>query len=183
MIAITSVASDDRAFGRHLQSLVERAISRYSPETVYIIRIRDWFGPRWLRFSGKALGAVGVRKDRLTVPPFVPARVTSQLVFRREGQSFVADPAAKPLHLKQQSSQNLQRWVDTLGKNVALFWYSSTDAGADRASVMAYLPAGADHDAWYIGFKRVGGWQVAQSKGIARHELSELVRGGVATVA
>jgi hypothetical protein len=32
-------------------------------------------------FSGKALGALGVRKKKLTLPPFIPSRVVSSVGF------------------------------------------------------------------------------------------------------
>jgi hypothetical protein len=38
----------------------------------YVVKIDNWFGKRWLGFSGKALGALGVRKKKLTLPPFHP---------------------------------------------------------------------------------------------------------------
>jgi len=42
---------------------VEEAVK--SNET-YVVKIDNWFGQRWLGFSGKLLGKAGVRKKKLT---------------------------------------------------------------------------------------------------------------------
>ena len=73
---------DDAAdFIAEVQGLVDGLLRHYAPRTVVLIKIDNFFGSRWLRFSGKALGALGVWKKRLNVPPFVPNRVVSQLTF------------------------------------------------------------------------------------------------------
>ena len=54
---------------------VEEAIKT---DQTYLVKIDNWFGKRWLGFSGKALGALSVRKEKLTLLPFIPSRVVSQ---------------------------------------------------------------------------------------------------------
>jgi hypothetical protein len=55
---------------------VERAVSglirRDAPSSLVLIKIDNWFESNWLHFSGKVMGAFGVAKTTLTVPPFVP---------------------------------------------------------------------------------------------------------------
>ena len=63
---------------------VEEAIKT---DQAFLVKIDNWFGKRWLGFSGKALGALGVRKEKLTLPPFIPSRLVSQRRFWNAARS------------------------------------------------------------------------------------------------
>jgi hypothetical protein len=130
------------------------ALATYQPRWVHLIHIDGWFGPRWLRFSGKSMGALGIHKTRdddLTLPPFNPGRVLGELRFERESTpgTWTPDLAAPRLHRHQPSSANL---TQALSKSITppalLAWHSR--AGDGRATLMAYalLPDGPL--CWYL---------------------------------
>ncbi len=79
MITIHRSHGDDPGFLDQVEWIVTDRVDQYKPAELYVIRIRDWFDYKWCYFSGKAVGAVGVKKFcDLTLPPFVPNRVIAQ---------------------------------------------------------------------------------------------------------
>jgi hypothetical protein len=175
MIEIVCQESDDPEFTSTLNRFVQNVLDRYRPESVVVVQIKNWFGPRWFKFSGKMLGALGVRKEPLTVPPFIPARVLSEAHFRRTGARYVPEKAKTPLHICQRSSSNLQRRVANFGPKTAFVWYSSGSEGNGRASLMSYLPTSASHRPLYLQFGRTSVWKVVQFIGVGGEELRELL--------
>src|SRR5437899_2366418 len=113
---------DDTAFVTTINPILEQ-MSEFQPEQVYVIKIDKWFDAKWAAFSGKALGALGVWKGRLTLPPFHPHRVQWQHSLVRCANGYVPGDA-KPLHIEQQSSHNLNRNFDAISSSGLLIWYS-----------------------------------------------------------
>jgi hypothetical protein len=66
---------DDAEFLEQVRLCIDWVTQVHRPPELFLIKIDNWFGPNWLRFSGKCLGAIAIWKDRLTIPPFVPHRV------------------------------------------------------------------------------------------------------------
>jgi hypothetical protein len=64
--------------GEVLRKLVLSAIKAYNPSHVRVVHIRGWFGPRWLGFAGKSLGAIGGHSSSSVVPAFNPRRVATE---------------------------------------------------------------------------------------------------------
>lgn len=83
-------------FIAEVQVLAQGLLLTYAPPVVIVIKIKNWFGARWLNFSGKALGALGIWKTRLTIPPFVsePSYVSAGVCWSliRESRPLGADP-------------------------------------------------------------------------------------------
>ena len=142
------------------------------------MKIDNWFGKRWLRFSGKSLGAIGVHKRKLTLPPFIPSRVVSQRRFWIPG----TQPGRHPhLHVYQRSGENLQRYVEVVVQDSNVFWYSGGSVKNDRASFMAYVSTPDGHWPWYVGLQRTDRWRVVEAIGIGPPELEAFLRRGLAT--
>src|SRR5260370_2493136 len=85
---MTPEFDDAQDFIRHVEQVVNGVVRRYSPETLVLIKINNWFGSKWLGFFCKALGALGVWNkprnepaDNIRIPPFLPSRVLSQRSF------------------------------------------------------------------------------------------------------
>jgi len=175
MIQLDRQENDDPEFMSTLDSFVRGALDRYRPDSVVVVRVKNWFGPRWFKFSGKMLGAVGIHKELLTLPPFVPARVLSETHFRRRGANYVQEEATAPLHIRQSSSSNLQRRVSGFGPKAAFVWYSAESKSNGRASVMSYLPTPEGHRPLFLQFSNASGWKLTQSIGIGGQELIELL--------
>jgi len=142
----------------------------------YVVKIDNWFGKRWLGFSGKALGALGVRKNRLTLPPFIPSRVVSQ---RRFFEGDAPPGHRKRLHVWQRSGENLQRNTEIILHGSNAFWYSGRTASNDRGSFMAYVSTPDGHWPWYVSLRRDGTWRVVDCVGIGVPELETFTRRGI----
>jgi hypothetical protein len=163
-------ASDDPNFVEWVERVIEGVEKQFVAEQIYIVKVNNWFGQRWLGFSGKALGLVGVRNRRLTLPPFVPSRVVSQ-------QRFLSPNArstrSRTLHVRQHSEENLTRYADVMIHDATVFWYSSSTVENSRGSLMAYVLTPEGHWPWYVGLRRTGSWRVVEAVGISRGELHE----------
>jgi len=117
-------------------------------------------------FSGK--GLLAWRKQKLTLPPFVPSRVVSQHRFLSEG----ARPGPQQrLHVWQPSAENLHRYADIVVHEASVFWYSGGTKENNRASFMAYVLTPEGHWPWYIGLRKKETWEVVEALGISRGEL------------
>jgi hypothetical protein len=166
---------EDFAYLECAESLIKGVVRSIKPNRFFVVKIDNWFGKRWLRFSGKAFGAIGVGKARLTLPPFIPSRVVSQSLYSRKG----THPGRHPrLHPYQRSGENLQRYMDVVVEDSSVFWYSGRSAKNDRASLMAYIWTPEGHWPWYVGLQRAQTWRVVESIGISAQELDAFSRPG-----
>ena len=171
-----SEATDDDEYLDWVEAAMVGVEEAFKTDQTYVVKIDNWFGKRWLGFSGKSLGALGVRKEKLTLPPFVPSRVISQRRFFETG----TDPGRrKRLHVWQRSGENLQRYADVVLPGAHAFWYSGRSASNDRASFMAYLSTPDGHWPWYVGLQRQEKWRVVECVGIGIRELETFTHGGV----
>ncbi|MGA2851794.1 MAG: hypothetical protein ABSE46_22555 [Terracidiphilus sp.] len=168
----------------------------YVPARLYVVRIDNWFGPRWMHFAGKFTvgkgAAIGVHKSRLRVPPFVPHRVVAERVF--VGPDFEETVAAEPLHIECPSMKALERRIADIDKEAAFLWFSGASEAQGRGSVMVYLPDAFDETAhqrgslrecaaFYAGFsKRNGEWEPAMLRGVSRGEVAHLEESGRAVI-
>jgi hypothetical protein len=84
------------------------------PRAICLVRVDDWIDSKWLEFSGKAVGAVGVWNAQLTVPPFHPNRVYSEQYFARTSASEYAETDGVTLHRAMPSSTNVTRHLDAV---------------------------------------------------------------------
>lgn len=193
----TSILQGDSAeFMKKVQSLVVGVACDYEPARLYVVRIDNWFGPRWMHFAGKFTAgkgfAIGVHKKILHVPPFVPHRVIAEQVFA--GSNYEERITRPPLHIECTSELALTRRIADVDKEAAFVWFSSESEVQKRGSVMVYLPFASApvtsrrHErrrsgASYIGFsQREGGWEPAMLRGISRGEVEHLEECGRALI-
>jgi len=171
-------------FTSKVSQLITAVVSATSPGEFYVIKIDNWFGPKWSEFSHKALGAVGFARRPLVIPPFVPNRIISEDVFTLGGSGeYQQSKPKKPLHVEQVSSANAGRKLSILLPNSALFWWSGQSATNGHGSLMAYLPTPEGHRPWYIGFTGGETWRPGVMRGISRSELRSLESHGVVQAA
>src|SRR3989344_858781 len=121
---LQATSEDDPNFVRLVSSIVDSLVRQHVPEIVAIIEIDNWFDHKWLAFSGKILGALGVWKDALTIPPFHPNRIKSQSVYRLGQQKEYEQIKAPPLHIAQPSSENLNRKLTRVTDSGVFVWWS-----------------------------------------------------------
>ena len=168
--------NDDPRFIAIASGLLEAAIANYRPAEVYLIRIEGWFDAKWLNFSGKILGALGVHRNPTTVPPFHPHRVLCESHFSiaPDTGAYVRTQAS-PLHITQSSSQNLPRLISRVSPSAVFFWYSSSTRDLDRGSTMLYHTNQDEGCSWYASFHRSPAWRIDRQRGISATELQHLL--------
>ena len=184
---------DSAEFIEKARALAIGVASEYGPARLYVVRIDNWFGPKWLHFAGKFIAgkhaAIGVHKTRLHVPPFVPNRVVAERVF--VGPDYEETVVAEPLHIECPSMQALVRRIEDIDKDAAFVWFSSESEAQKRGSVMVYLPVATNPPArrreglraFYVGFsQRDGGWEPAMLRGVSRGEAAHLEESGRALI-
>lgn len=128
-----------------LHPVLVGAIRVYQPLATHVIRVRDWFGPRWLGFRGRSLGALeyhSTASGTLIVPPFIPSRVIEHATFTREATAApwhrVPSP---PLHIYQHSESNLRRrFADVVGPSATAIWLGGDDTRSRCALLYATSP-------------------------------------------
>lgn len=187
---------DSAEFMGKARALAVGVVRDYEPARLYLIRIDNWFGPKWMRFAGKFTAgkhfAIGVHKTRLHVPPFVPHRVVSQRVV--VGPDYQETVLAAPLHIECPSKQALSRRIEDIDKDAAFLWFGGKSEAQRRGSVMVYLPIapvgtarrqdGLRHGgAFYVGFSLWDGdWNPAMLRGVSRTEVTHLEESGRASL-
>jgi hypothetical protein len=193
---VSAQQGDSTEFIEKARALAMAVARDYEPAHLYVIRIDNWFGPKWMHFAGKFTAgkhmAIGVHKTRLHVPPFVPHRVVEQRVF--VGPNCEETVVAAPLHIECPSEQALSRRIEDIDRDAALVWISGESDARKRGAVMVYLPAATDgtarrrdglrHSAaFYVGFSlRDGGWKPAMLRGVSRSEVAHLEESGRASL-
>lgn len=191
----STLQGDSAEFMKKVQALVVGVARDYMPARLYVIRIDNWFGPKWMHFAGKfsaGKGAyLGVHKRILHVPPFVPHRVVAERVFA--GPNYDETVARPPLHIECTSELALTRRIADVDKEAAFVWFSSESEVQKRGSITVYLPFAfgpttSRHKrhrtgAFYVGLSQHEmGWEPAMLRGISRGEVEHLEECGRALI-
>jgi hypothetical protein len=171
---IRAIAEDGDAadFIACVDGVLRGIVSGYAPPELILVKIGNWFGPNWLRFSGKTLGALGVWKRNLTVPPFVPNRVVRQRRFA--SPSYEEVPSDPQIHVSASGEEALARRLAQVAPGAALVWFSGASEPNRRGAIMAYVPVPDSYWVWYAGFSSNGEWHPSELKEITARELSAL---------
>lgn len=169
---IQAQIDDAPEFVAKVEELANGILRRHAPPALILIKIDNWFSVRWLRFSGKTLGAVGVSMSTLSVPPFVPSRVVSQKRFAATAYNEVQ--AGPPIHIQVESTEAILRRVSRIAAGAALLWYSGCSEQSGRGAIMAYIPERDDYLPWYAGWAKRKKWELVQPKEISVQELTNL---------
>jgi hypothetical protein len=193
---VSAQEGDAAEFVEKARALAIGLTCEYKPARLYVVRIDNWFGPKWMHFAGKftagkrtAFGimAIGIHKSRLHVPPFVPQRVVAERVFA--GPEYDETVVRPPLHIECPSMKALTRRIEDIDKDAAFVWFSGGSEQQKRGAVMVYLPDVETTErrpgvlrgcgAFYVGYsERDGGWEPAMLRGIARGEVGHLEESG-----
>lgn len=174
LIGLTVNEDDDPSFINLVQRIIHGVVSTKKPKDYCVVRIDNWFGQRWLNFSGKMLGALGVRKTpNTTFPPFVPSRVRSYTLFawapEKDDYTNVEEPHA--VHKWQPSSANLQNFVGKTFPDACFFWFSGNTKENHRGSLMGYVSSDGECWTWYLEFQRQGEWKQSKRANITPEQI------------
>jgi hypothetical protein len=171
---------DDEIFVREVAAVINGAVQACRTTDVIVVRVNNWFGPRWLDFSHKIEGLAGVRIPwDLRVPPFRPSRIEWERRFARTDDSpaFEEIEIASPIHVEQPGTENRMRHVDRLFPDSALFWWSGMSRQNGRGSLMCYWRPKRAHCSWYAGWERDSGWNETDCVRVTPSELEEFASG------
>ncbi|HEY5447555.1 MAG TPA: hypothetical protein VIQ54_02355 [Polyangia bacterium] len=164
---------DDFAFIVIARNIAYNVWARSEARALTIVKIDSWFGPRWHKFSGKVLGALGLRLTPLRVPPFIPSRVVSHWTFKARGYKPTWE---RPhLHAWIDSESNLLRKFEDVSPDAPAIWFSGNTKASGRGAVMVYARDRLETYGWYSGWvKKDDTWLPTQLRAISRNEVREL---------
>ena len=167
-LQLAATPQDDPAFVEAVETILDVVVSENSPEVVAVIQIENRFDHKWLRFSGKVLGALGVWKSPLTIPPFHPNRVVRETAHRRVERGEYEQFRAPPLHVVQPSDRNLNRRLRQRTDSGVFLWWSGDSVTSGKGSVMVYVHVGEVPACWFASLDRDTTWRINKTKGITR---------------
>lgn len=181
MIYLHPKPEDDARFIEQVEEIVCGASELYRPAKIYVTHISGWFDHKWLGFSGKVYGALGVWKAPLTLPPFHPHRVLSQNTYEWEpgGEEYLkANERGRHLHGYQESAQNLRREIGRRHSSVMYVWYSGDTARLEHSSLMVYVNTSEHQTRWFAAFGRREEWKIDSCMEVSKELLAELREAG-----
>lgn len=173
------VSDDDAAeFIKQIEACANGVAQLLCPPELILIKINNWFGPKWLPFSAPTLDPdAGIAANNLSLPLFVPNRVKAQRNFA--APNYAERAIARSVHACMRTSNARQRLVSDLNPGTAIMWYSGSSKHVGRGSLLAYLPMGDRYHAWYAGWSGNGEWRLALTKGTAVEDLLRFIRSGM----
>ena len=173
---IESIAGDDKRYIKIVREVIAAAVRQDSPVTLRVIRIDNWFGEKWRGFAGKVLGAFGVGRGRLVIPPFVPSRVDSECSLTMRESEYGVDLDFDVLHRRIRSEENLRRYFDQHSPETVAVWFSSKSASNGRGSIMVYSDVGMNRTvSWYVELSATKNWEVSVANGITTSDFHKLI--------
>jgi len=168
---ITPDSKDSFEFISIISQVINRLIEQETPSSLILIKVDNWFGSRWLRFSGKAVnGQLGVWSSTLTIlPPFVPSRIVSQRRFI--APLYEETDAGEPIHIRIRTGLALNRRAADVAPSCALVWFNGNSKNTGRGSLMAYIPQDDSYNTWYAAWSHRESWNLVENIGGNRELL------------
>lgn len=190
IVEIPTNPNDDPQFVEFVSHVIANSVDDNFPKEIFVIQVNNWFDLKWLNFSG--IGRVGFfwtlspdtvldefRQDKITFPPFSPARIVEEHFFSRDERgNYSASTAAPFIHpIKRASScENLHRRVADFADSAIFVWFSSNTKSNGRGSLMVYEVRDSTVHTWYAAFSRKEEWRVLQVNGITREQVKALMQ-------
>jgi hypothetical protein len=185
-IPIQAKDTDDAEFVELIESILNHLNTVYSPNEVFVIRVRGWFYHKWLNFSGKGLihfdsplpnhpqvALDEFHQDQITFPPFTPKRILSQERWVYDDQ--LTNNTLPHRRKYERSAMNLHRRIKDHSKSAIYIWYSSETENNKRGCLMVYRVKDELTNTWYASFSYNDSWQLDQTKGIERNLIQKLI--------
>ena len=185
-VKLQTEVGDSSDFINIISRIINELADKYDIDEICIIKIKNWFDQKWLNYSGKGIihfeetthpdkvALTNFWKDKITVPPFNPNRVLTELTFYRnstENKDF-----ERLLHVDQKSSDNQNNRIITKSDNGLFVWFSSNTKTNQQGSLMIYRVDNNNVETWYASIENKNGWTITKTKGTDLTELKELVK-------
>lgn len=172
MIEILPGENDDKSFTGLVKQILNVGVNLGEPEEVFIIKVDHWFDFKWLTFSHKIFGALGVWREPLRIPPFIPDRIIKEVYFQKIGKGY-EQTSSNSLHIYQPSENNARRKIK---RQSAIFaWFSGETENNSQGSLMIYTVSENFQNAWYVSFIKKTDWQIYKTYKIAKAEVKAMI--------
>lgn len=162
---------DHHGFVWTIDKIANSVISKYLPDDIYMIRMKNGFDFKWVEFSGVANFQLGEWRDYLTIPPFKPDRVVSQVTYRKDEYNQYNKIDASPLHEMNSDSSDLRKRISSLTQSGIFVWWSGNTVFNKKGCQLIYIRHRNKSLAWYVSFWKGDKWDIFKSKGIAKSEI------------
>jgi hypothetical protein len=157
--------AEDLDFISIADNFSEKILTDFPVEIIYQVQVDNWFGAKWLGFTGKVEGALGVRHPTdLRVPPFTPSRILEQRVLKKVENGFEIIEIPQ-IHIEQASSDNFSRRISQFPGNTLFVWLSAKNGQNKRGSILIYLKKNEELQAWYFGLENLKSWRIVDYQG------------------
>ena len=169
--------NDAGGFIEQVEACANGVVRTLNPRECILVRINNWFGPKWLPFSAPTTKPdEGIAAKNLSLPLFVPNRVVAQCNFL--APTYTEYMGRKSVHVQVRTPYARQRLMSDLPSDTAIVWYSGNSKVTGRGSLLVYLPMGERYHAWYAGWFGNGAWRVVLTKGTAVQDLARFIQAG-----
>lgn len=175
-IHIEPTTGDDPAFTEVISAFISHYADLYASPIVTVVQIDNWFGPRWLGFAGKFMGAAGMRATvpcrSLPAPPFRPSRVIALHEFRRntDGTYAVAERPPSLLHVEKNGGETRR-----IRRPGLYCWFSGSTESNTTGCLMVYDVTAAGSNGWYVMFDRKTQWDVSSHTNVSHDECRMII--------
>jgi hypothetical protein len=165
----------------------------FEPKELYVTQVDNWFDSKWLSFSGKVLGALGIWKydDNTTIPPFNPNRITGEgildrieIVTEKEVSYKLRSDYDRFIHINQPSGNNQNRKIKYVSKDALFVWYSENTDSNNIGCIMIYLVKNDEVNKFYVSFENKTdkdnneNWNILKAVGINSNEVKQYLETG-----
>jgi hypothetical protein len=172
VIEIISSKNEDKTFVGLVERILYTGISLTEPKDVFITKVDHWFDFKWREFSHKIFGALGVWRNTLRIPPFIPDRIVEESYFGKIGKEYIRKDLYR-LHIYQSSSENAERKIKR--KSAIYLWYSGDTANKTQGSLMVYTFCKDSQNSWYASFIKKKDWQIFKTDNISKAEINAML--------
>ena len=183
-------------FGTIRFRFISGIVEIFKPKELYVTQLDNWFDSKWLSFSGKVLGALGVWKynSEATIPPFNPNRITGEGILDRI-ETNTETPVSYKLrsnyerfiHVNQPSGNNINRKIKHFSKDALYVWYSENTTANNIGCIMIYLVNNNEISTFYVSFENktnednTENWNIRKAVGINSNEINQYLEIGTSS--
>ncbi|MDC8002968.1 hypothetical protein POV27_02835 [Aureisphaera galaxeae] len=174
--------TDAEGFKELVEAVVDNLIKTFNPDEISVVRIKNWFDHKWLNYSGKRITKYNTDtypsipfvlepywNEEITIPPFNPNRVLSELRYSKQG--ITNSGFEEALHKFQMSTENKNNLISRRTNNGLCIWVSSNSEMNRQGSLMVYQIKNSEIQTWYASIEEKGDWKVTKAKGIDKNQI------------
>jgi hypothetical protein len=175
MIDLSTYTNDNPDYIKSVVRILRDRIDKWTPMEIYVTRIDNWFDDKWIKFSGTIMHEVSIWKDEVTVPPFHPNRVESCDFYKKEDGDYKKKLIEYPLHIFQESTNNLKRKINDFSDNGLFIWFSGNTVTNGKGSLMGYFVTDSDCFTFYLTLTSDKDWKAEKAIGLTTKEVDRIL--------